>query len=360
MRTPAIFLLPLCAVMLAAAGPRPAAAADRADGTVRLGYFIGGRTILFGRAFADGAFEREGVKIELTTRRLRGGLVKVPRDLKKVAGLEKDGRYGKMKGGEILALMAAGELDGGLVGEASFIEAAQAGQPVVAVALLGHDRKDEPGHAIVLRKGVVISSAAGFAGLTMITRRAGPGDALFFREFLRKEGVPESSVKIIDQVDDDQIEPMLKDGRADGGYLHLMLISHLLESGGVYVYRPMNWLNAEVSQALLVFRRDFLEKRRSDVLKIVAAYAKRVAYENALPGPALEGTYRRGKTGLMKLDSEDMSLPVYDYPPKVRMDLVNEMQGMMLAHGLLKGTTDLGLFVDTGAVDEALKPAAGK
>ncbi|MBI4802421.1 MAG: hypothetical protein HY796_07855, partial [Elusimicrobia bacterium] len=49
----------------------PVLGAEQGEGTVKLGYFIGGRTTLFGRAFADGYFDKEGVRVELITRRLR-------------------------------------------------------------------------------------------------------------------------------------------------------------------------------------------------------------------------------------------------------------------------------------------------
>lgn len=330
-------------------------AAPGAGTPVRLGYFIGGRTILFGRAFADGAFDREGVKVELTTRWLRGALVKVPENLEKVKALEKEGGFGKMTGTEIIDLMDKGVLDGGLVGEGSFLKAVHGGSQLAAVALLGHDAKDSPGHGIVLRKGVVIKKPEDFAGLTLLSRRAGPSDALFLREFLRREGVPEKSVTIIDQVDDDQIPPMLKEGRADGGYLHLMALSRLVEDKSVYLYRPMNWVNPELSLALLVFRRDFLKEHGDLAVKIVAGYAKRIAHERTIPPEQRQKSRKgkHGKTGVMEMDFRDMSIPVYDHPPKVRLELLDEMQSLMVAHGLLKGATDLGGFVDAGVVEAA-------
>lgn len=346
----------VCAVLFAAAlfalSRRAPAAAEPEPPTVRLGYFIGGRTTLFGRAFADGCFDREGVRVELITRRLRGPLMKVPKSLKEASALEHDRMFGKMTGTEIVAMLSRGELDGGFIGDGAFQEAAHSGRPIVAVALLGHDSRDAPGHGIALRKGIRIRKPSDFAGLKLITRRAGPGDLLFLKEFLRKEGVPEKSVTITDQVDDDRIQAMLRDGRADGGYMHLMTIARLVEHKDVYVYRPMNWLNPEISLVLLVFRRDFLAANRDAVKKIVAGYMKRIAYENALPAHKREKTRRDGKTGVMNLDFQGMSLPVYDYPPKVRPELLDEMQRLMVAHGLLKGTTDLSRFVDTGVVDE--------
>lgn len=343
--------------------PAPAAQAER---PVRLGYFIGGRTILFGRAYADGAFEREGVKVELTTRWLRGDLMKVPESLEAIADIGK-GKYGKMSGTEITDMMAKGKLDGGLVGEGSFLEAVYDGEQVAAVALLGHDAKEEPGHGIVLRSGIVIRSPADFKGLTLISRRAGPGDSVFLREFLRQEGVPEKNVKIIDQVDDDHIKPMLEDGRADGGYIHLMTINKLIRKKKFYIYRPMNWLDPEIAQAVLIFNRDFLRDHRNQVVKIVAAYMKRIAYERSSaalsrekPGKygqvSLEG--KHGKTSLTAINLPGMSLPVYDYPPKIRLELVKKMETLMLDHGLLKGSTDIGIFVDSSVVNEAMRDAA--
>lgn len=353
----------LLAAALAAALPAAAPAAEEGGraAPVRLGYFIGGRTSLFGRAFADGAFEREGVRVKLVTQWLRGDLHEVPQDPAELEKLESRRLYGKMRGGRIIDLIAAGKLDGGLVGEGSFVEAVHAGKPVVAVALLGHDAKDSPGHGIVLRRGLVIRSPADFRGLTLISRRAGPTDALILRDFLRVEGVPEKDVKLVDQVDEDRFVPMLKEGKADGGYLHLMDTDILLKNSGgssFYVYRPMNWLNPELSHALLVFGRDFLRDRRDLAVKIVAAYARRILYERSIPHEKKEKTYDRGVTNMMRLDfHEKMTLPVYDHPPALRPDLLKEVEGLLLRHGRVKAPADFGRFTDYSVVKEAVRPA---
>jgi len=190
---------------------------------------------------------------------LRGPLMKVPKSLKEAAALEHDRMFGKMTGTEIVDMIARGELDGGLIGDGAFQAAVHEGKPVVAVALLGHDRKDAPGHGIILRRGIVIRKPSDFSGLKLITRRAGPGDLIFLKEFLRKEGIPEKSVAITDQVDDDRIHRMLRDGKADGGYMHLMTIARLVDRKDVYVYRQMDWVNPEISLVVLVFRNDFLK-----------------------------------------------------------------------------------------------------
>ena len=234
--------------------------ADREAGrVVRLGYFLGGRTNLFGRAFADGYFDREGVNVELNTRWLGGEPLKMPKDTAEVAALQGGGHFSKITGTEIVDMITRGELDGGLIGDGAFQAAVHEGKPVVAVALLGHDRKDAPGHGIILRRGIVIRKPSDFSGLKLITRRAGPGDLIFLKEFLRKEGIPEKSVAITDQVDDDRIHRMLRDGKADGGYMHLMTIARLVDRKDVYVYRQMDWVNPEISLVVLVFRNDFLK-----------------------------------------------------------------------------------------------------
>ena len=135
--------------------------------------------------------------------------------------------------------------------------------------------------------------------------------------------------------------------------------TRLVKQKDVYVYRRMDWLNPEISLVVLVFRKDFLETNRERVKKIVAGYMKRIAYENALPEHKREKTRKGGKTGVMDLDFQGMSLPVYDYPPRVRPELLDEMQRLMVTHGLLKGTTDLGGFVDTGVAEEAWSQVRG-
>lgn len=335
--------------------------ADReAARVVRLGYFLGGRTNLFGRAFADGYFDREGVNVELNTRWLGGEPLKMPKDTAEVAALQGGGHFSKITGTEIVDLITRGELDGGLIGDASFISAAHAGKPIVAVALLGHDRKDEPNHGVVLRKGLVIRKPADFAGLRLITRSAGPGDLVFLKEFLRKEGVPEKSVTILDNVDAASVRTILAEGKADGGYLHLMSIERHVRKGEVYLYRPLNWVNPEISLALLVFRKDFLEANRGLVEKTVAGYMKRILYEQSLPDHRREKNKKGkgGKTALMEMDFPGMNLPVYEYPPKIRLELLREMEALMRSHGLLKGEADLEKYADLGVVETVLKSQA--
>ena len=174
--TPCAFLVLLCASICLS---QRAAAADPADATptaaVRIGYFLGGKTYAFHRAFSAGALESGGDSLTLLSKYLDGGeFVPVPKDPWRLRAMRDQGKFGKLSGVEVARAIAAGEVDGGTVGESSFIQAAVAGRPIVAVARLQHDQRERPAKAIVLRSGIEISSPADFAGLTLAARRGGP------------------------------------------------------------------------------------------------------------------------------------------------------------------------------------------
>ena len=186
---------------------------------VRIGYFHGGRTHLFYRAYINGYFEKEKADVLLITKTLRkDGLKDVPKTYAEFQAREqKHKHFGRMTGTEIVAEMEKGNLDGGTIGEASFIEAVSAGKPIVAVAALGHDTKERPGHAFVLRKGLVVKKPEDLKGKTFTSRRSGPVDAVLTREFILSEGLKLSDVKIIDNMYDDELYERFADGTVDGG-----------------------------------------------------------------------------------------------------------------------------------------------
>ena len=183
-----------------------------------------------------------------------------------------------MSGSELIDRMVAGDFDGGTIGESSFVYAVNKRIPIIAVAMLGYD--SAPGKAILMRKGVKVNKPQDLKGKTLISRRAGPGDAIFLREFIESIGLdPVKDLKIIDQVSEDDADNWIKDGRIDGGLYHLVQAKKLVESGAAYVYRPMDWMDSRLSHAVLVFRKDYLDGHRAQVQKIVNAYVKRVKYE---------------------------------------------------------------------------------
>lgn len=323
---------------------------------VRIGYFHGGRIHLFYRAYINGYFEREKADVLLITKTLRKDeLYDVPKTYAEFQAREqKDKHFGRMTGTEIVSEMEKGNLDGGTIGEASFIEAISAGKPIVAVAALGHDTKEKPGHAFVLRKGLVVKKPSDLKGKTFTSRRSGPVDAMLTREFILSEGLKLSDVKIIDNMYDDELYERLADGTVDGGYHHLHWVRKFVKNGVGYVYRKLDWVNPEASLAVLVFNKAFLKDNREAAQKIVNAYVKRIKYEHGLT----EGERRKPQEfglQMVNYDVEGMNIPQYDLPPVIRVELLSLIQDLMSKHGFIKKKADIERFIDRGFVDKAMK-----
>ncbi|MCX5795422.1 MAG: sulfatase-like hydrolase/transferase [Elusimicrobia bacterium] len=327
---------------------------------VRIGYFHGGRTNVVYRTYVEGYFEAAGVPVELYTAGLHDRTVyKLPRThdeiMKHQKGLGFE-EFSKMRGTEIVDAMLAGKVDAGTIGESSFIQCVAEDKPITAVALLGYDTRARPGHVIALRKGVVINSPADFHGKTLVTRRAGPGDYIFLKEFLASIGMGDDpTIKVLAQVPDDEIARQLENKEVDGGYYHLMT-AHALERY-LYPYRPLNWLNPEMSQAVLVFRNDFIARHPDLVQKVVNAYIKRIAYERTLPPEKVDKSWDKGL--MMKAEYAGMMIPQYDLPPRVRPELLEAMQDLLLKYGFIKKKKDLKGAIDDSFVEKGMDALAG-
>lgn len=343
----------LLAVVLVALG---LAALWRSQGPVtKIAYFHGGRTSHFFRTYVLRGFEQERVNVELISKRLYDEAFHVvPKDWDEEANRKT--LYGKVTGGDLIQELVKGNADGATVGECSFLEGIDQGLPLVAVAELGHDLKERPGHAIIFRRKLrkSIKGPADIKGRVLVSRRAGWGDDVFLREFLLDIGVdPDKDVKIHYDVMDDKLEDGLGDGVFDGGYFHLMALAKLVKKGSAFIYRRFDWLNPELSHALLVFRRDFLAQHRETAQKIVTALFRRLKVEAALPQEAREE--KRGKGMRITQDFHGMSLPQCSIPPLVRPALLNEMQTLLIKHRYLKKMTDVGPYVDNSLVEAAAK-----
>ncbi len=330
--------------------------ADR-ERTLRLGYFHGVRSSMLYRTYCSGGFDREGVNVELYSRYLASDtIIKIPEDRDAAAPLTAGRRYfGKFAGGDILDRVVRGEFDGGTAGESSFLSQVEKGAPIVAVAMLAHDRADKPAKAILLRSGFAARRPTDFQGRTLIVRRGGPGDGVFLREFLKTIGMlSDPSIKILDGVPEDEAERLLEEGTVDGGLYHFRAARRLVKKRhAATLYRRMDWVNSELSHVLLVVHRDVIEKRRGEIQKLIDAYVKRIAYEKALPADKV--TRKGGKAWLMQRESMGMSLPQYDMPPRVRLDLLREMQRLLAAHGVVEGSRDIAPFIDNRFVEEAFR-----
>lgn len=317
--------------------------------SVRIGYFHGGRVHCLYRAYVYNYFEEENVPVELYSQYLnQDRFLLVPKEHRDMKEDSEKG-FGKLTGTKIIKAIENGILDGGTPGESSFVEAVNKGSPIVAVALLGHDVKRKPGKAFLLRKDVVIKSPDDFRGKKFGTRRAGPGDKIFLSEFFKSIGLnPDKDVTIIDQVSDDRLSELIRKKKIDGALYHLHAGISEIESGLVYLYRPMDWINPELSHALLVFRKDFVKKHPREVKKIIRAYMKRIKYEHALPE---EKRLESRDFGLqMLLYYKGMSLPQYNYPPVVNVDLLNQMQDLLFNYKIIGKKTNLNKFIDNNFV----------
>ena len=329
---------------------------DNALQPVRIGYFHGGRTHMMYRAYINKYFEEDKVDVNFFTKATnRDELFQVPKSHE--AMREKHGEipfFGRMTGIEIVEEIEKGNLDGGTIGEASFLAALDRGVPIVAVANLGHDTREKPGHGFVLRKGLAINSPEDFKGLTFNSRRSGPVDAMLTREFFASEGVDLDDVTIIDNVPSDKLWESLADGKVDGGYYHYHWMIRFVKGDIGYVYRKLDWINPEASLAVLVFHVDYLEKHRDEVQKIVNAYVRRVKFEKSL---SEEERMKPTEFGLQMVnyDLEGMNIPQYDLPPTLQLDFLVEIRDLLLKYDVIQNNIDIEKYLDYSFVEEAMK-----
>lgn len=318
---------------------------------VKIGYFHGGRTMLLYRAYINGEFNSAKVPVEFFTRDLRSQALYLVSD-KPGEPVDKD-VFGKIRGGELIDEVVSGELDAATVGEDAFIDAVSGGKQIVAVAMLGHDTKEAPAHAILIRKGLKINSPQDLKEKVLATRRAGDGDATLLKEFLLQNGLdPAKDVKIIEQVDDTLWKQGLIDGTFDGGYYHEAAAKSLVESGAAYIYRKLDWVDPEISQSLLVFDKNFVEKHPDAVTQILRVYLNRIKYEKSL-SEEVRMQYSFGMQ--MEDDFQGMNLPQYNFPPLVSLQLLDKMQDLLIKQKAINNRANLSTFIDNNFVETLAK-----
>lgn len=334
----------------------------RLNKAIRIGYFRGGRTALFYRAFIDDYFKEEGVEVILKTKILHESkYLPAPKDINEIRNVK---YFGKVTGEELIEEIVKGNIDGATVGESAFILMASKGLPIVAVAMLGHDVSGRPGHAVIFRKDIVIRDSSDIKGKVLATRRAGPADKIFLLEFLRNEGLEEKDVKLIEGLPEDRLKFRLENKSIDGAYYHLAMLRRPVEEGKAYIYRKLDWLKPELSHALLVFSRDFVKNNPQAVESIVKAYVKRIKFEHSLSN---EERLRAGKHEAyssqvrkileMATDFQGMDFPQYDLPPLASLDLLSEMQMLLCRYKYIAKEVDLMSFIDNSFVEKAYKEA---
>ncbi len=330
--------------------------AARAQTPTRLGYFHGGRTNMVYRAYIHGCLDEGAAPVALLTHRLRS---KSYFTIAKDEWLESGMGEGKVSGVELVDAIASGTFDGGMIGEASFIDAVRRRLPITAVALLGHQTRGHPGHALIVRRDLVIRSPRDFRGKTLISRRAGPMDEALLRAFVAAQGlVPGKDVRILPQVDEDDSVSLLASGKIDGGFYHLLLGELVVRRGFGRIYRPMDWADPEMLQAVLVFNDEFLRHHPERAQRIVSGYIARIGAERRLPESARD---RSGMTGMMMEESfRGLTIPTYDSVPFVRVGLLDEAQRLLVAYGGQPRLVDLRPWIDNGFVARAAAEGDGE
>lgn len=332
--------------------------AEKESGVVRIGYFHGGRTHLLYRAYINGYFENESVDARLITKSLDSeDLIEVPKKHEEFEQKQDEVSFlGRMTGVEIIREIEKGNLEGGVVGESSFLASISNDSPIVAVAMLGHDEKEYPAHAFLMRKGLVIKSPEDLKGLTFVSRYSGPFDRTMVREFVESEGISIDDVTIIDDMKDRELLEAFKNGKVDGGYYHFHWIKKFVNEDDVaYVYRKLDWVDPESSLALLIFHEDYIKNNPKDVQRIVNAYVKRVKYEKNLS--LKERKIPKG-FGLQMVDYDSikgMNIPQYDFPPKLREDLLHQVQDILFKHKEIAKKISIENYFDHSFVEEAMK-----
>ncbi|MCX5792231.1 MAG: ABC transporter substrate-binding protein [Elusimicrobia bacterium] len=354
----------------------PAAGKELKPGQpVKIGYFHGGRTALMLRLYEDGGFEKKGLKVDYYTKTLRGSEYKiVPRSIAEfnTGGTE---NIGKAKGTELIDAVLEGKFDLAMTGESSFIYSVYAGKPVVAIAELGHDVRGQAGHVFVMRKGLKTERPQDYFGKVLVSRRAGPGDAIFLREYLEYSGVdlsssvlhldalpktpeekarlPKNKVIVVEDVYEDDMRTGLKNGVIDGGYFHLMGVPKMTRDFNI-IKSLNDFADPELSHALLVCTRDFLNANRETLTALLEAYIGRIKYEHGL---SYEERTRPQDKGLqIAINFHGLNYPQYDLIPSVSPVLLYEVDRLLRKYGFIEGKkAGIEEHIDNSLVFAALK-----
>lgn len=318
--------------------------------TVRIGYAHTEKNAILFRTYIEKTFENEEVSVELVTKeRSTSTFSVVPHDYQKI---KENLDYGQASGEELVGGMMRDEWDGATLGESAFVSAVTRGLPLVAVAALGHEQKNTPSTSVVFRSGLRIASSTDIRGKTIVNYVSGLSGELFLKEFLAKEGLASSDLNIVTAPQDA--------ANVDGMFLPVARLARLSAQAGsstsnLKVYKKINaWMDPRLSHTLLVFRKDFVDNRPEEVVRIVRAYMRQLQYENNLTKDARHSNPAKGFLhGLqIEMDFKGLDLPYPETPPTVSLELLSKIQGMLLEHKLIDSVVNLNPHIDNRFVNE--------
>ena len=314
--------------------------------SIRIGYFHGGRTLNIYRATQFKYFEKDNIDVTLYTKLLgENPFFAIPKDHSKIVGLK---TYGKATGDELLNLMFQGKADMATIGETSFIKAVAKGLPIVAIAELGFDSKENPGHLIGVAKDVKIEKPKDLEKLYWASRRSSGGDTVIMYEYMEKMGLDRSKMKIRKNVPEVTLKKGFKKKKVQASYFHLMFFQKMHEKDLVKLHEVLNWVNPEISQSILVVTKDYYEKNKPLLKRFLRALSKRNTYENSLSVEErikrVDADYTKG----MQIDKRylgKLGLPIFRNVPTIRIELLQEMERLLIKHKVITKKTNFEPFI---------------
>ena len=111
------------------------------------------------------------------------------------------------------------------------------------------------------------------------------------------------------------------------------------------------FLDAHFGQALIII----LVVIFYFILIFLKAKLKRVKYEKDLSETEREKPKGFGLQMVDYNNIQGMNIPQYDFPPKVRSDLLHQIQDILFKHGEIDGKSDIENYLDLSFVEEAMK-----
>lgn len=323
-----------------------------------LGHFIGSKTSVVGRAYWADQLNADEYRVELrVTQTLTDDMFRtMPNRLGTFLSEQERFPYlGRSTGPQILEEIRSGRLDGGLIGEGSFLAGLASGQDLVAIAMLGQDSADAPGKVVMIRDDLSVWDASGLRGKSVAIRAAGPADRAIFDEFLVTEGLDDGSVHVIDGVDHADIRNGLIDGCYDGVFVHLHAAERLARPGHAYRFRDFDWMDPAVSIAVVAVTRRTLHTKRAALEHFLTRVVQRIRYEETFPE-----VQRRRFDGnkLLRLDLlyfDGLNVPQNHLEPRVPIDQLEQMDGLLLQHGVYDRSVRPADHVDNSLVNTILR-----
>ncbi len=332
-------------------------------GPLRVGYFHGGRNTLLYRAMDAGGYRREGVDVVFYATRSTTDPEFAPLpdsivEYEKLKQADEANRYfGRTTGPQIIAEMQAGRLDCGMIGESSFLLVVDGGLPWSAIAKQGQDSREAPGKVVVLRAGIQLQGPEDLQGLVMGSRESGPYDKVMAREFIQHQGVELDRVEFLDMIRQEELRAMLKRQELDLAFLHLHLGAEFVEKGLYKVFPGFGFHFADpaLSQSLLVCKDTVIQQRRAELVLFLSAYKRRVDFELALT-PQERARFSGEKSrGLDLVFFDGLNVPQYSAEPVIDLALLEQMQALLLEHGVVDEARPVAPHVDNSLMLEALE-----